>query len=850
MMMGLTTWQARARSNPGDPGIFFPCAHPLGAPSMADSVAVRAGGPLGTLAMSLYRVLRLVWRECTENQVLRMLGLSVLYLWTQRRLGAAKDALFDLIFTQIRFHSSETMDMIRTYVSQRLMDSAVGMEVSTTDEIGRAEILHDAGEGRLVSYDLHSSGAAPIHVTHVPIASNSTWIWFPTRSRPWYTLPLVWIRPDKEVSLFWDALPSFFRRIIQESGLLTMIKQYLPSPMRRGRRDQQARERQRALVNRLVVSAFCWNRELIPQLLNDAVNFTHRCRTRSCVINRLTSSGSRPITAPPRKMETVVLGPKGRELLDDIRQFFRKREWYRANDLPYQRVYLLHGPPGNGKSSFLQALAILFRINYYYLQLASKTLNREVLRNNLKDYTLHKQCIVVLEDVESVFAKAKKESARASDGDDTGKREEMQQLALTTAMALAGAGGEGGQAGDVEAMKKAMDSGKSNFFGVKIEDFIDLISGMMNPPSGRLIFFTTNHCDRLHEEILRVVDEQGIRVEFPNANLFIMHGMWKQFYKEVKESKASWETFRANFEATFGPDDRVGFEIELQREGKSARETTAPGGVWKDGQEAKGGNQSGSRVKDEIASSTQQVEQDKSDPEETRRGGEEVKSGDKSGGDVTNAIVKRTQQKSARKRLQTVRMRLVTGVKGARLEKVAPDTSERPRRIDGSDKSVADGIPRPFQIVPGVDLEEDERGAREVISCRKPFAIAVKPSGGGQVRYLIPDGKGKLEFRTNSDGLAPGNGLFVSTRALNGSTKSNCYSIRHRETGQYLSYELREDVLSVRPARDVRDKNCASFLVTFPRRFSAAAFQEYLMRFRTSPKAAAELKNLGLVSGK
>eukprot|EP01047_Picozoa_sp_COSAG01_P123860 COSAG01_NODE_52828_length_343_cov_9.606557_2_plen_44_part_01 len=28
---------------------------------------------------------------------------------------------------------------------------------------------------------------------------------------------------------------------------------------------------------------------------------------------------------------------------------------YKAKSLPYQRIYLMHGPPGNGKSSFLQA---------------------------------------------------------------------------------------------------------------------------------------------------------------------------------------------------------------------------------------------------------------------------------------------------------------------------------------------------------------------------------------------------------------------------------------------------------------------------------------------------------------
>ena len=52
---------------------------------------------------------------------------------------------------------------------------------------------------------------------------------------------------------------------------------------------------------------------------------------------------------------------------------------------------MLHGPPGNGKSSFLQALAILFGMPYYYLELSNKQLTLEGLRNMLKDHTLHQR---------------------------------------------------------------------------------------------------------------------------------------------------------------------------------------------------------------------------------------------------------------------------------------------------------------------------------------------------------------------------------------------------------------------------------------------------------------------------
>ena len=59
------------------------------------------------------------------------------------------------------------------------------------------------------------------------------------------------------------------------------------------------------------------------------------------------------------------------ELLDDVSDFLLREQWYLERALKYQRVYLLHGPPGNGKSSFLQALAVQHQMPFFALQLSS-----------------------------------------------------------------------------------------------------------------------------------------------------------------------------------------------------------------------------------------------------------------------------------------------------------------------------------------------------------------------------------------------------------------------------------------------------------------------------------------------
>lgn len=61
---------------------------------------------------------------------------------------------------------------------------------------------------------------------------------------------------------------------------------------------------------------------------------------------------------PRRKLDSVVLGSGVSEaIVDDLTEWRDSQEWYHERGIPYRRGYLLHGPPGCGKSSFIFALA-------------------------------------------------------------------------------------------------------------------------------------------------------------------------------------------------------------------------------------------------------------------------------------------------------------------------------------------------------------------------------------------------------------------------------------------------------------------------------------------------------------
>ena len=123
-----------------------------------------------------------------------------------------------------------------------------------------------------------------------------------------------------------------------------------------------------------------------------------------------------------------------------------------ASTVPYQRIYLLHGPPGNGKSSFLQALAILFSMPFFYLELANKQLTLEGLRNMLSDSTLQSRCILALEDAESVF-KAVSPAAEAAQAEREAER--LERL-FTQQQAQQSGGGGGGATAAAQGQAAAL----------------------------------------------------------------------------------------------------------------------------------------------------------------------------------------------------------------------------------------------------------------------------------------------------------------------------------------------------------------------------------------------------------
>ncbi|MES1907379.1 MAG: hypothetical protein MHM6MM_000506, partial [Cercozoa sp. M6MM] len=90
---------------------------------------------------------------------------------------------------------------------------------------------------------------------------------------------------------------------------------------------------------------------------------------------------------PPRHakpLSSVVLDDGISEnVVGDVRDFLESSEWYYSRGIPYRRGYLLHGPPGCGKSSFIMALAGAIGYDICMLNLGAHGLTDDLLAHSM-----------------------------------------------------------------------------------------------------------------------------------------------------------------------------------------------------------------------------------------------------------------------------------------------------------------------------------------------------------------------------------------------------------------------------------------------------------------------------------
>lgn len=112
---------------------------------------------------------------------------------------------------------------------------------------------------------------------------------------------------------------------------------------------------------------------------------------------------------PVRPLDTVVL-PAGKldDILADFRRFLDSEQQYVLMGQPWHRGYLLHGPPGTGKTSTFRAIAGALGIDVYMVSLSD--LEADATLTQLVG-DVPERAMLLLEDVDVVHAASSRDDA-------------------------------------------------------------------------------------------------------------------------------------------------------------------------------------------------------------------------------------------------------------------------------------------------------------------------------------------------------------------------------------------------------------------------------------------------------
>ncbi|XP_047061823.1 AAA-ATPase At3g50940-like [Lolium rigidum] len=178
----------------------------------------------------------------------------------------------------------------------------------------------------------------------------------------------------------------------------------------------------------------------------------------------------------PATFDTLAMDPAlKRAVIDDLDRFLKRKEYYRRIGKAWKRGYLLHGPPGTGKSSLVAAMANYLRFNLYDLDLSEVRLNSALQRLLI---AMPNKSILVIEDIDCCF--------------DAKSREDPKMLVSADAYNSSDSSDDDGHTG---AHKQQ---------NVTLSGLLNFIDGLWSTSGEeRIIVFTTNYKDRLDPALLR-----------------------------------------------------------------------------------------------------------------------------------------------------------------------------------------------------------------------------------------------------------------------------------------------------------------------------------------------------------
>lgn len=89
------------------------------------------------------------------------------------------------------------------------------------------------------------------------------------------------------------------------------------------------------------------------------------------------------------------------EIRREVQTWIENEKWFRSKSVPWRRGWLLHGPPGSGKSTLVRAIAMEFDLPVFALDLNS--LDNQSISDAWQKIQQNAPAIALIEDIDAVF---------------------------------------------------------------------------------------------------------------------------------------------------------------------------------------------------------------------------------------------------------------------------------------------------------------------------------------------------------------------------------------------------------------------------------------------------------------